>query len=306
MNVKNFHAKKQPLLGQNNNALVMLIVINALIFIILNFLKIVYFLSYDDAITANNFFQKQILNWFTLPPLGEKLLYKPWTLFTYMFTNISILGIISTSLWLWAFGYILQDLTGYKKIFPIYIYGGFAGAVLFFLSANLFPAFYQNITSMPNLLGGGAAVMAIAVATTTLAPDYRLFPLINGGIPLWVLTVIFVAIDYASIAESNGCVAIAHLAGGVVGFIFIQQLRKGNDWSIWMNNLVDWFNNLFNPDKNQVLHNNKNSTSTLPQKNYTITQQKLDEILDKINTSGYHTLSKDEKDFLKKASKEEL
>jgi len=68
--------------------------------------------------------------------------------------------------------------------------------------------------------------MAIAVATTTLAPDYRLFPLINGGIPLWVLTMIFVAIDYASVAGSNGGYAIAHLAGAIMGFFFIYQLRR--------------------------------------------------------------------------------
>ena len=66
--------------------------------------------------------------------------------------------------------------------------------------------------------------MAVAVATTSLAPDYRLFPMINGGIPLWVLTVIYVAIDFATLAGSSGGYAIAHLAGGAIGFIFVQSL----------------------------------------------------------------------------------
>ena len=60
------------------------------------------------------------------------------------------------------------------------------------------------------IIGGGAAVMAIAVATSTLAPDYRIFPFINGGIPLWIVTVIFVAIDFASVSGNNGAIALAH------------------------------------------------------------------------------------------------
>jgi len=56
MSIKEYHTKRQPLLGQSNNALVYLFAINALIFVLLNFLKIVYFLSYTDNITAEVFF----------------------------------------------------------------------------------------------------------------------------------------------------------------------------------------------------------------------------------------------------------
>jgi len=257
MSIKENYTRRQPLLGQSNNALVLLFAINALIFVALNFLKVVYFLSYNDNIAAETFFHKQILDWFTLPASLGKLIIRPWTIVLYMFSHYSVWGLISTVLWLWAFGYLLQDLTGNKKIFPIYLYGGFAGAVAYLLSVNLIPAFYQNINIIPDLIGGGAAVMAVAIATTTLAPDYRLFPLINGGIPIWVLTVIFVAIDYASVANSNGAYAIAHLAGGAIGFIFVYQLRKGKDMGKWMNDLVDWFNNLFNPDKKNKIQSNK-------------------------------------------------
>ena len=312
MSIKEYHTKRQPLLGQSNNALVYLFAINALIFVLLNFLKIVYFLSYTDNITAEVFFHKQVLSWFTLPAATDHLISRPWTIIVYMFSNYSVWGLISTALWLWGFGYILQDLTGNRKVFPIYLYGGFAGAVFYLLSVNLIPSFHQHINEIPDLAGSGAAVMAIAVATTTLAPDYRLFPLINGGIPLWVLTMIFVAIDYASVAGSNGGYAIAHLAGAIMGFFFIYQLRRGRDLSDWMNNLVDWFNDLFNPDKKkktiqpykeQLFYKSDKSPY---QKTLNITQQKLDEILDKIHQEGYNKLSDEEKDFLKRASKEEL
>lgn len=311
MSVRAYKTGKTPLLGQSNNALVMLIAINALIFVLLNFLKVIYFLSYADNISAEVFFTKQISDWFVLPASVDKLMSRPWTVFVYMFSHIGIWSLISTLLWLWGFGYILQDLTGNKKVFPIYLYGGFAGAVFYLLSVNLIPAFHQTITVTPSLMGGGAAVMAVAVATTTLAPGYRIFPMINGGISLWVLTLIFVAIDYATVASSSGGYAIAHLAGAVTGFVFIRQLRRGNDWSNWMNNFVDWFNDLFNPAKNHNKLSHKEnifykSTEKPFQKTTNITQQKLDEILDKIHDQGYQMLTDEEKEFLKRASKEEL
>lgn len=311
MSVRAYKTGKTPILGQSNNALVMLIAVNALIFVLLNFLKVIYFLSYADNISAELFFNKQISDWFLLPASFSKLASRPWTVFLYMFTHIGIWELISTLLWLWGFGYILQDLTGNKKVFPIYLYGGFAGAIFFLLSMNLIPVYHQTVNLMPGLIGGGASVMAVAVAATTLAPQYRIFPLISGGIPLWVLTLIFVIMDYVRVAGYGGGYAFAHLAGGLMGFVFIRQLRRGNDWSDWMNNFVDWFNDLFDPNKKRTKISNKEklfykSNEKPFHKTSNITQQKLDEILDKINAEGYQMLTEEEKEFLKRASKEEL
>lgn len=298
---------RKILLGQDNNALVLLFAVNALVFVLINFVKIIYYLS-DIPI---EFFYRQILDWFTLPAQMDALASKPWTIFVYMFTHHSIWHLISTCLWLWCFGYILQDLTGNNKLIPIYLYGGLIGGVVFLLANNLVPVLERNIAGTEPLLGAGAAVMAIAVATTTLAPDYRIFPLIGGGIPLWVLTAIFVAIDFATLSSANAGIAGGHLAGGAIGYFYIRQLRRGKDWGAWMNNLVDWFNDLFNPDKKHKKTSPKdrlhyNAGKKPYEKISNVTQQKLDAILDKINQQGYQFLTDEEKEFLKKASREEL
>ncbi len=295
------------LLGQDNNALVFLFAINSLVFVLINFIRIVYFLS-DIPL---EFFNKQILDWFTLSPVPEVFFSRPWTILTTMFTHLSIWQLISTLLWLWAFGYILQDLAGNSKLLPIYLYGGFVGAVVFLLTNNLFPVLERNILTTPAMLGGGSAVMAVAVATTTLAPDYRIFPLINGGIPLWVLTLVFVAIDFATLSGGNAGIGAAHLAGGAMGFFFVKQLQKGNDWSTWMNTMVDWLDNLFNPEKKKEQQKQSEKhfyrANRKPyEKIANITQQKLDDILDKINQHGYAFLTDEEKAFLKRASDQDL
>lgn len=307
MLIPSYKTNRKILLGQDNNALVFLFAINALVFVLINFLKIVYFLS-DIPM---EFFYKQILNWFTLPAAMDSLATKPWTILVYMFTHHSIWHLLSSVLWLWCFGFILQDLAGNNKLIPIYLYGGFVGAVFFVLINNLFPVLEKNIALTEPMLGAGAAVMAVAVATTTLAPDYRLFPLINGGIPLWVVTLIFVAIDFATLASGNAGIGAGHLAAGAMGFFFIRQMRRGKDWSAWMIYLVNWLDDLFSPEKKQ-----KNKSQN--QKHFyraerkpfekisNITQQKLDTILDKINQQGYQFLTDEEKEFLKRASNEDL
>lgn len=294
-------------LGQNNNALTWLIIINASAFVLINFIKIVYFFS--D--TPKEFFYSQVLSWFSLPAAPDKLITRPWVLLTYMVSHENIWSLIRNLLWLWGFGYIMQDLAGNNKLFPAYIYGGLTGASFFLLSVNLLPSLSQHIDAIQPMLGAGSAVMAVAIATTTFAPDYRIFPMLNGGIPLWVIALIFVAIDYAAIASSpNGAAnAIAHLASGIVGYIYVRQVRRGSDWGIWMLNLVNWTDDLFNPEKKhkQIAYKEQHfykASKTPFEKTPNVTQKKLDEILDKINQKGYYLLTDEEKEYLKKASKD--
>jgi hypothetical protein len=144
-----------------------------------------------------------------------------------------------------------------------------------------------------------------------VAPGYRIFPMIYGGIPLWVLTAIYLIIDLGVISMNDTGNLIAHLAGAFTGFLFMFFLRKGYDWSEWMNNFFDWVGNLFNPDKPKKGKNIKEElfykSSKMPyKKTPNITQQRIDDILDKINQKGYHFLTDEEKELLKKASQEDL
>ena len=295
--------KKRLLLGQDNNALTWLVIINTVIFAALLFIRLIYQMSSDTGLQN---FQTQIADWFALPAGGYKFLTRPWTIITYMFSHDNLWYLISSLLWLWCFGYILQDLAGNNKLFPIYLYGGVVAGIIFMAAANLLPSLHGDIDNISQT-GAAAAVLAVAIATTMLAPDYRIFQMLNGGIPLWVVTVVFIAIDFATVGTVNNAVILSHIAAGFTGFIFVKQLRKGNDPGLWMNKFADWVNDLFNPEKkitsNQLYYK---PTRKPYQKTLHVTQQRLDEILDKINQEGYQFLTEDEQEFLKKASKEDL
>lgn len=301
--------RSTPGIGEEGNSLVMLIAVQLAVFIVFAFIKVIYYFSY--AKEGLGLYRQQVLNWFTLPADLSELIVKPWTLITHFFLHDDVWHILPNMLWLWAFGYILQDLSGNRKLVPIFIYGALAGAVAFLLAYNLIPALRVSV-EYATALGASAGVMAIAIATTVLAPGYRIFPLINGGIPIWVITLIYVIIDIATIPYNNPGGHIAHLAGAAMGFLFMFMMQRGHDWSGWMNQFFDWVNNLFNPDKpkkgktvkSQLFYKNQNVppfkvTST------NVTQQRIDEILDKINQKGYNTLTTEEKEILRRASSDD-
>jgi membrane associated rhomboid family serine protease len=299
--------RKKIGLGQEGNNLVFLIGILAIVFCIFKFMWLVYKIAEKDM----SAYDQNIFNWLVVPGDFEKMMTRPWTLLSFMFMHSDPWDVLGNILWLWAFGYIFQDLTGNKKLIPVFIYGS-VGAALFFVACyNLVP---KLVPAGPGvtLVGASAGIMAIAVAATTLSPDYRIFPMINGGVPLWILTVLYLIIDVSLIAAQKAPPgAFAHITGAAVGFLFIYQMRRGHDWSNWMNTFFDWFGNLFNPDRKNWKKTAKtdlhyNTKGTQPYKKIpNITQKRIDEILDKINQQGYRFLTDEEKDILKRAAEDE-
>src|SRR5580692_1346923 len=198
MRVREDNYRKKMVLGQDGNALVQLVIINAVLFAILKFIYVIYLLnSLNPGAYENN-----VLAWFALPASLDKLSSRPWTVLTYMFSDQHVFRFIGNLFWLWGFGYVLQDLTGNRKLIPIYIYGGLAGALFFLVANGLIPHLHAQIAGRL-LIGANPAVVAVAIAVTTVAPDYRIFPMINGGIPLWILTVVYLLINFSSISYGD-------------------------------------------------------------------------------------------------------
>lgn len=296
-------------LGQDGNALVGLFTLNVIFFLILLTVQVIYFFYQQTP----ELYNAQVVQWFELPADLTRLSERPWTLLTYMFsdTGNNLMRIFSNMLWLWAFGYILQEMTGNDKIIPVYIYGGMLGAIFFIAANYLIPPIHTQLNHAA-LLGANAGTIAVAMATTALSPNHKFFTMIRGGISIWVLMLVYLFIDLVGVSSLNAAYSLSHIGGALAGFLFVIFMQKGHDGSIWMNNLYRWFIDLFNPNKknsaaatkNKVFYNTGNRSPYSKQS--IITQQRVDEILDKINNKGYQFLTDEEKQILKKAAEEDL
>ncbi len=291
-------------LGEDGNSLVALVVLNIVVFLVLLVIQVSYSISGEPT---NKLFNTQFMQWVALPDNGLQFLQRPWTLFTYVVSDSfqNFIRLFTNMIWLWAFGAIFQRTAGNDKLIPVYFYGGILGAV-FFISAHLF----LNVNSAGSgwILGANTGVLAVALAATALSPNFKLFAQIRGGISLWVFTILYLLIDLSGIREAGLAYSLAHLGAALAGFLFIFFLKKGYDGSVWMNKVYSKIIHLFNPVvakgrngvKDKYFYKTGNRTPYI--KTPVITEDRINEILDKINLKGVNSLTKEEQEILKKAS----
>jgi len=285
-------------LGDRNNALTRLIAIHLTVFITLMMARTYFYFTRPDEVKALGDFTRQFFTWFGLPDTWKEWLHKPWTLLTAPFAHLSVWTVFGNMLWLWVFGYILQDLSGNRKIIPLFLYGSFFGCLSFLLVDG--PAEYY--------FGATAGVGAIAVATTFISPYYRIFPLLGGGIPLWGLTLFYILSTLGSLSNYTLAGALPQVSGLIAGVIYYLILREGIDLTDWMSRLFNWGNDLFNPEK-QVRKPSKGklyymSDQAPYKKTAHVTQERVDAILDKIGQQGMDSLTEEEKKILKRSRNE--
>ena len=113
------------------NMLTKIIIVNLIVSIV--FIIVKAFLQYNPA-AQNSFIQ-----FFAIPGDPVKLLFKPWTIFTHMFVHTGFFHLIFNMLFLYWFGRIVGDLLGDRRILPLYLLGGLAGAISYVLAHILFP-----------------------------------------------------------------------------------------------------------------------------------------------------------------------
>jgi membrane associated rhomboid family serine protease len=243
-----------------------------------------------------------------LAPVSEYLRY-PWTVLTYGLPHAGFWDWISNAIWLYTFASVVQSLVGFRQVIPIYLYGLLLGGI-FCLGAQLIPG-------IPPLsfrfTGGFSGVLAMATAAVTLAPRYRFYLGGNLGIPLVIPAVLFLILSlFNATSHQSGDVLplfALYLGGMIAGFGTVKLLRRGYKPGAWVYGISDSINRISNPDlkrqsKLRAQRLRAEQLKARQQAERENSQNRVDEILDKINQGGYNSLTPDEREILMKASKE--
>ncbi len=278
-----------------------LIAINVLVFILFYLAKTISFLFQWPS--------DFLLEWFVFPKEPGDYLFKPWSIITYSFLHSGIWHILSNMLILYYAGiYVLQFFTP-RKVLTFFFLGVIFGALVYMLSYNLFPAF--QATGRSYLLGASAGVMAVLVGIATHVPNLRIRLLFLGSIKFWYIAAFLVVLDIIQIPISNSGGHLAHLGGALFGYMYASQLKSGNDIGSGFEKIIGSFLRIFDGEKKpkSTMRTVYKKADSKPGKSSariskTEKQQKIDAILDKISKSGYESLTKQEKDFLFDAGKD--
>jgi len=280
------------LIFKNGSVINLFIAINVFFFLFVNLVRLGEWIP-------NPHTSYPILHWIELntflPTDLKQFITKPWTLISYMFMHEDIFHILFNMLILFFIGKIFEEYLGERKFTFVYLCGGMAGGLLALTLYKIIPAL-SSLASESVILGASAGVMAIVAATATLLPNYSIFFIFIGSVPLKWIALAYFFLDLISIRIGNPGGHITHLGGAMLGFFYINQLNKGNDWAAP-------FVKLFQKKHktNMKVVSRLTRTPVAPEKNK---EQIVDEILDKISKTGMESLSEKEKQTLKKASQD--
>ena len=278
------------------NVVVKLIVINAVLFLLLHLGS--FFFSVSNVYLSR---------WFVLTDDFYTILIHPWSLITYSFLHFGFFHILFNMIWLYWFGQFVLNLFTGKRLLTVYLLGAIFGGLLFMLSYNLFPVFEME---RGFLIGASGAVTAIMIFIATYTPntEVRIF---TFTLKLWHIALFLFLLDLVRIPTSgNAGGLMAHVGGAGFGYLYAVQLAKGNDIGKWFENIMDAVANFFKPSTKRPFKTVHRTTQraaprSKSKESKSDYQKKVDGILDKIGNSGYDSLTKEEKDFLFKAGKED-
>jgi len=222
--------------------------------------------------------------WFAVYPATIGMSLQVWRVLSYQFLHGGIGHILMNMLVLYFFGPMLERQWGSKKFLYFYLMCGAMGGLLytFLVLAGILPAF--------PLVGASGAIYGMLAAGAILFPNLRVYVMGIFPLPLMVLAIIFASISVLQfLGGSNAGGEAAHLAGMGAGAVYVL-------WPRW---------------KQKIFYRPKRRPSRKPVKwDSKINQQRqfqaeVDRILDKVHESGIASLTRKEKNTLKKASQQQ-
>jgi membrane associated rhomboid family serine protease len=209
-----------------------------------------------------------------------------WVLLIHYFVEDDLRNLLTNTLWLYFFGFILEDIRGQNSVIAFYIISGIVTGIIVLICVGM----NANYLPFQFYLGMKAPVMAIATATVASNPKRKVFESFNGGIPIYVVGIVYVVLTMLS-AGTAGIAPFMALVGGVMmGVLF----NFGLDIQIYK--LQQFLTNIYNGDgKNKKPQPKKKVGYRV----INVSQDKIDELLDKINDKGINSLTAQEREWLK-------
>jgi membrane associated rhomboid family serine protease len=265
--------KKQTVLTQ-------LLILNLSVFVVTNIL--------------DNFLKLNLVNYLVLNIADYEYVYKPWTLLTYMFVHLNLAHFLSNILLLFFIGNLFSQTIGSKLLY-VYILSGLIGALLIIVLSMIFVNQFQQTF----LVGCSASVIGLLCACARYSPNLVL-SIFFGAITTKLKYIAIGTVLLTTIIDFSYNMGgkISHIGGALFGVLYGYYLQKG----------IDLFNyNFFSKKRNKhlkIVTYEKDKDYEYNEKRV-FSENRMNELLDKVIKSGYQSLTKAEKEELNKYSQKQ-
>ncbi|MFO7890083.1 MAG: rhomboid family intramembrane serine protease [bacterium] len=208
-----------------------------------------------------------------------------WQFFTYMFLHGNFFHILLNMYALWIFGVEIERMWGKKEFYKYYFITG--------VGAGVIHTILTPMSTIPTI-GASGAVMGVLTAYAVMFPNRIITLLLFFVFPVQMrartLAFLFVGMSLLGgiSGSADGVAHFAHLGGMLIGYIYMKKGLR-----------FDWIINKYKEWKRR----RKISVDNQKREEREKMKRIVDHILDKANQVGMENLTKDEKSFLKKASK---
>ncbi len=303
----------------------MLIIINVAIFVIQNMLLSAISVPFTyNGVSGRILLSELIVHYLGLQPIGDfnsiELLLTPLQLVSYQFLHGGFTHILFNMFSLWMFGIELENTWGPKKFLIFYLLSGIGGGIFQLIIQPL-------IGPAAVTIGASGAIFGVLLAYGLTFPNRSVFMFpIFIPIPAKTFVLIIGGLQILlGFMSSDNVAHFAHLGGAVTGWLL---LKYGNELGVFsLFGKVDQgkasyqepiykskqsyssqpkifqFDQEISPNKDNIVSNKTTVSKSYDVDGVTITQDIIDNILDKINESGYQNLTEKEKHILNELSK---
>ncbi|MGO8836392.1 MAG: rhomboid family intramembrane serine protease [Limisphaerales bacterium] len=276
---------RQPEYGPRVSLTVMLLVVNAIVFVIECFV-----LGYPPLFSSGN--------WFALSVGGLKHGFV-WQLLTYQFMHANLWHILVNSWLIYLFGREIEATLGPKNLLVLFLAGGVVGGIFQVLAALLWPGLFGG-----PVVGASAGGVGLMAAYAVLFPERELtllFPPVTFRAKTLLIFSVVLAV-LGIVFPINHVANAAHLGGMLTGVVFIRQFIQGRSWQSdfpsrragagefiarWAGKSSLWRSSANPPDEDL-------STDEF-------VKSEVDPILDKISRHGIQSLTAGERKILEQA-----
>ena len=205
-----------------------------------------------------------------------------WQPITYMFIHGDLFHVLINMFVLWMFGSEMESIWGRAQFLRYYFLTGVGSGLVWLL--------FNTGQSYSVLIGASGAIYGILIAYGMMFPNRTVYLYFMIPIKVKWFVVFLGTVAFLSSFNNNTNIShLTHLSGMVIGFVYLRYYWHWKDFRFSVHKQIEEF---------------RSSISSKKDKKKIEMQNEVDQLLDKINETGYDNLTEEEKDLLFRASKD--